>query len=156
MEKEQTYLVLEKKLEGTLKMNPGISLLTLSCELVNDLKSSFSYMDWVGFYYADEEKEALMLGPYIGSDACERIPFDKGVCGKAYRERKTQLVRDVSSLSYHIACSSKTKTEIVVPLVKENACLCVLDIDSDTFSTLDEIDRKYLEEIMSLLSNHKG
>lgn len=124
---------------------------TLYAELVNLLFNYFSYMNWVGFYVKDEEKEELFLSYYVGNDACEIIPTNKGVCGKCFVEGKTQLVPDVHQLPYHIACSSTTNSEIVVPIFKENKCVSVLDIDSNIFNAFDEIDKKYLEEIVKHL-----
>ena len=125
---------------------------TLYSEIVNLLSNSFSHMNWVGFYEKDENKDELYLSIYVGSEACEIIPINNGVCGKCYRERKTQLVRDVHELPYHIACSSSTNSEIVLPIFNKDNCVAVLDIDSDSLDAFDEIDRKYLEEIASLIS----
>ena len=108
-------------------------------------------MDWVGFYEKDEEKDELYLSIYVGSEACEIIPTFKGVCGKCFVEGKTQLVEDVHLLPYHIACSSSTNSEIVVPVFRNKNCVAVLDIDSDKKSTFDDIDQKYLEEIVGYL-----
>ena len=125
--------------------------ITLYSELVNLLFNNFSYMDWVGFYEKDNDKDELYLSIYVGSEACEIIPTHKGVCGKCFTEAKTQLENDVTSLPYHIACSSTTKSEIVVPVFENNKCVAVLDIDSDESSAFDEIDKQYLEEIVKYL-----
>ena len=127
---------------------------TIYSEVVNFLKWKFDYMDWVGFYDKDEEKDELYLSIYVGDDACEIIPITKGVCGKCYSENKTQIVDDVHSLPYHIACSSSTNSEIVVPIRKDNNVISVLDIDSDSYRSFDEIDKKYLEEIAELLGGY--
>ena len=125
--------------------------ITLYSELVNILFNKFTYMDWVGFYEKDDVKEELYLSIYVGSEACEIIPTSKGVCGKCFVEGKTQLENDVTSLPYHIACSSTTKSEIVIPVFDGNKCVAVLDIDSDEPSAFDETDKKYLEEIVKYL-----
>ena len=125
--------------------------ITRYSELVNLLFNNFQYMDWVGFYEKDNEKDELYLSVYVGSEACEIIPVHKGVCGKCFAEEKTQLENDVASLPYHIACSSTTKSEIVVPVFDENKCVAVLDIDSDNSFAFDEIDKKYIEEIVKYL-----
>ena len=125
--------------------------ITLYSELVNLLFNNFPYMDWVGFYEKDNEKDELYLSSYVGSEACEIIPTHRGVCGKCFTEEKTQLENDVTSLPYHIACSSTTKSEIVIPVFSGNKCVAVLDIDSDNPFAFDEIDKKYLEEIVKYL-----
>ena len=125
--------------------------ITLYAEVVNALKEAFPLMDWVGFYEKDPEKDELYLSAYIGSEACEIIPVGKGVCGKCYREKATQLVEDVHALPYHIACSSFTISEIVVPVIKNGECVAVLDIDSDTPEAFCEEDREYLERIVACL-----
>ena len=109
-------------------------------------------MDWVGFYLYDKEDPSLYLGPYIGDDACEYIPLKNGVCGKAYTTKESQLVKNVHELSYHIACSSSTNSELVVPLLFHNDCVAVFDLDSDQFEAFDEIDLKYTEEICHLIT----
>ena len=125
--------------------------ITRYSELVNLLFNNFQYMDWVGFYEKDNDKDELYLSVYVGSEACEIIPTHNGVCGKCFTEEKTQLENDVTSLPYHIACSSTTKSEIVVPIFDGDKCVAVLDIDSDHASAFDEIDKKYLEEIVKYL-----
>ena len=134
-----------------VKNSQNSKRVTIYSELVNLLYNSFPDMDWVGFYEKDEEKDELYLSIYVGSEACEIIPTSKGVCGKCFTEGKTQLVEDVHLLPYHIACSSSTKSEIVVPVFRNKNCVAVLDIDSDKKSTFDDIDQKYLEEIVGYL-----
>ena len=109
-------------------------------------------INWAGFYKMEGGK--LILGPFQGKPACIVIPVGKGVCGTAVAEDKTQLVADVHTFPGHIACSSLSKSEIVVPVFNaENEVVGVLDIDSDELFTFDEIDAKYLEEIVKLLNN---
>ena len=109
------------------------------------LKSSFNFF-WVGFYLIKEDK--LVLGPFQGPIACTRISYGKGVCGTAWKEEKTMIVPNVDAFPGHIACSSESKSEIVVPLFnKDKKIIGVLDVDSDYLNAFDEIDAEYLEEM---------
>lgn len=112
------------------------------------LKEAFGFF-WVGFYLVKDEQ--LVLGPFQGPIACTRINFGKGVCGAAWKEAKTQLVSDVNAFPGHIACSSASKSEIVVPVFKGKDVAMVLDVDSDLLADFDETDQKYLEELMRIL-----
>jgi len=149
---------MEKKIEtykyilDFVKNSLGNRKVTLYSEIVNLLFNNFDYMNWVGFYEKDENKDELYLSIYVGNDACEIIPITKGVCGKCFVEGKTQLVSDVHELPYHIACSSSTNSEIVVPIFKEDKCVAVLDIDSGNFAAFDDVDVYYLEEITKAIS----
>jgi GAF domain-containing protein len=107
------------------------------------LKQSLGFF-WVGFYIVKGDE--LVLGPFQGPVACTRIGFGKGVCGTAWKEGKTQLVPDVEAFPGHIACSSESKSEIVVP-ISQDQVLMVLDVDSDQLHGLDEMDVHYLEAI---------
>ncbi|MCU0393945.1 MAG: GAF domain-containing protein [Thermoflexibacter sp.] len=100
---------------------------------------------WIGFYLVKENQ--LVLGPFQGTVACTRIDFDKGVCGACYREQKTLIVPDVEAFPGHIACSSLSRSEIVVPIFNHGSVAMVLDVDSTLLDDYDEIDKKYLEEI---------
>ena len=113
------------------------------------LKECFGFF-WVGFYRVIENE--LVLGPFQGSIACTRISFGKGVCGTAWKEMKTILVPDVEKFPGHIACSSQTKSEIVVPVFVDGKVIAVLDVDSDINDNFDELDVKYLEMLCGLLS----
>lgn len=112
------------------------------------LKEAFGFF-WVGFYLVKENQ--LVLGPFQGPIACTRIAFGKGVCGTAWKEAKTQLVSDVEAFPGHIACSSASKSEIVVPVFKDEKVVMVLDVDSDQLDDFDSDDQKYLEELMGFL-----
>jgi GAF domain-containing protein len=114
------------------------------------LKQAFGFF-WVGFYRV--EGNELVLGPFQGPVACTRIPFGKGVCGSSWKERRTIIVPNVEQFPGHIACSSESKSEIVVPLFNNSEIIGVLDIDSDHLNTFDEIDAKYLEKIQNLIKN---
>jgi len=113
------------------------------------LKQAFDF-HWVGFYRVTTPK-TLTLGPFQGPLACIAIPFGKGVCGKAASEQKTILVPDVDQFEGHIACSSLSKSEIVVPLVHNGETKLVLDVDSDKVDDFNTIDQKYLEQIVQLI-----
>ena len=104
---------------------------------------------WTGFYRVIDGE--LVLGPFQGPLACSRIAYGRGVCGTAWKEATTQVVPDVEKFPGHIACSSASKSEIVVPLFKEREVVAVLDIDSEHLATFDETDRQWLERIMELL-----
>lgn len=104
---------------------------------------------WTGFYRVQEG--VLVLGPFQGPLACTRIRKGKGVCGTAWKEAKTQVVPDVEQFPGHIACSSASKSEIVVPLIHNGEVIAVLDIDSEYLNTFDETDREWLERIAALL-----
>jgi GAF domain-containing protein len=114
------------------------------------LREAFGFF-WVGFYLAKENQ--LVLGPFQGPIACTRISFTKGVCGAAYSLRKTMLVPDVDQFPGHIACSSASKSEVVVPVFDaSNNVAMVLDVDSDQLNDFDETDVRGLERIAALLS----
>jgi GAF domain-containing protein len=104
---------------------------------------------WIGFYRV--HKEDLMLGPFQGPIACTTIGFGKGVCGKAWQTNKTQIVANVHQFPGHIACSSASNSEIVVPCIRNGEVFAVLDIDSDQFNSFDDTDAQYLEELVSYL-----
>lgn len=114
------------------------------------LKQTFGFF-WVGFYMVKEEM--LVLAPFQGPLACTRIKYGKGVCGTAWKEACTQVVPDVDQFPGHIACSSASRSEIVVPVVKEEKVVAVLDIDSDTLNSFDRTDAEYLEKVCGLLAS---
>ena len=105
---------------------------------------------WTGFYRVIDNQ--LVLGPFQGPVACTRIGFGKGVCGTSWKERKTLVVEDVEQFPGHIACSSESRSEIVVPLIKGGVVIGVLDIDSEHLATFDEIDKLWLEQIAEVVS----
>ncbi len=100
---------------------------------------------WTGFYRVEDD--VLVLGPFQGPLACTRIKYGKGVCGTAWKEEQTVVVPNVHEFPGHIACSSLSNSEIVVPMMKDGKVVAVLDIDSKEFSTFDEQDSHYLEEV---------
>jgi GAF domain-containing protein len=104
---------------------------------------------WTGFYRVDGE--SLVLGPFQGPVACTRLPYGRGVCGTAWERRETIVVPDVEQFPGHIACSSLSRSEIVVPIFKDDDVVGVLDIDSKDLSAFDQTDAFWLEKIVSLL-----
>ncbi len=121
--------------------------------IIAALKYSMNFL-WVGIYRVDSEsdKKELVLGPFQGPVACTRISYGKGVCGKAWEEGKSILVEDIDTFPGHIACSSLSRSEIVIPVVKDDKIIAVLDVDSTEVNGFDEIDRKYLEEVSLILA----
>ncbi|MFN3298854.1 MAG: GAF domain-containing protein [Sediminibacterium sp.] len=113
------------------------------------LKEQFGWF-WVGFYLVDQNE--LVLGPFQGPVACTRIQKGRGVCGSSWKEGRTLIVPDVEKFPGHIACSSLSKSEIVVPLVKDGLIWGVLDVDSSEYDQFDETDQFYLEQIIALLN----
>ncbi|MDH5828074.1 GAF domain-containing protein [Sphingobacterium faecium] len=113
------------------------------------LKEQFDFF-WVGFYLIEDDQ--LVLAPFQGPVACTRIQYGRGVCGTAWKENKTIIVPNVDEFPGHIACSSISKSEIVIPIYKNGNIIGILDVDSDELDAFDTIDAQYLTEIVSLLS----
>ncbi|MDD4158775.1 MAG: GAF domain-containing protein [Proteiniphilum sp.] len=116
--------------------------------IASALKEAFDFF-WVGFYRVDGEQ--LVLGPFQGPVACTRISYGRGVCGTAWKQGKTLVVPDVDQFPGHIACSSRSRSEIVIPLFREGKVCAVLDADSDELDRFSETDAFYLEKVVSLL-----
>lgn len=119
------------------------------------LKEAMGFF-WVGFYIVKNSatsasNQELVLGPFQGPIACTRIGFGKGVCGACWKEKKVMLVPNVDEFPGHIACSSTSKSEIVLPAFKNNEVALVLDVDSDQLNDFDAIDEKYLTQLMRLI-----
>lgn len=130
------------------------------------LKEQFGWL-WVGFYLvkpspaearlndkvgqASEDKNELVLGPFQGPVACTRIKKGRGVCGAAWQKAETLIVDDVEKFPGHIACSSLSRSEIVVPVIRNNEVIAVLDVDSESLAQFDETDKKYLETIIEAI-----
>ena len=112
------------------------------------LKEQFGWF-WVCFYLVKQDE--LVLGPFQGPVACTRIKKGRGVCGTTWQEGRTLIVADVEKFPGHIACSSLSKSEIVIPVIKKNEVIAVLDVDSDKYDEFDETDQKYLEKIAKRL-----
>ena len=115
------------------------------------LKQQFGFF-WVGFYLVQEEQ--LVLGPFQGTVACMRIAKGKGVCGTAWEKANSQLVPDVDAFPGHIACSNASKSEVVIPIMKENKVVAVLDVDSDKYNDFSPTDIIYLEKLCNWLSTY--
>src|SRR5690606_15690596 len=112
------------------------------------LKAQFNWF-WVGFYMVKENE--LVLAPFQGPIACTRIAFGKGVCGTAWQNAQTIIVEDVNQFPGHIACSSLSQSEIVVPICKNNKVVAVLDVDSEHLGAFDATDKKYLEKVVEMI-----
>ena len=154
LEKGQSYEEVFKRirllLEGPCDWTAAMA--TVSCELHHAFKS----FHWTGFYRTVRPGH-LQIGPYQGSHGCLDIPFDRGVCGAAARTKTTQLVDDVSQFPGHIACSSSTVSEIVVPVLSSKGdVIAVLDIDSNWPAQFDEVDKQMLESLCAELGNRFG
>lgn len=149
MSKNEILNQLVKKCESIIsgESNLVANLANISALIKEDLKHL-----WVGFYLVDKEKNQLVLGPFQGPVACTRIPYDKGVCGKAWSEGKTQVVKNVHEFPGHIACSTLSNSEIVIPVFKDQKVFAVLDIDSANLATFDEVDREYFEKLAAIVS----
>ncbi len=145
MTKQQKYdrlfQVLDSLCEG--EADYVALMATIACELYH----TFEHFSWVGFY-RNVGEQVLKIGPYQGTHGCLTISFSEGVCGKCARERAVQNVPDVSKVLHHIACSSATKSELVVPvLAGDGELIAVLDVDSDIASAFDEIDEVNLQRL---------
>ena len=145
--KEQQYQTLLPQIESLLAGETDV--IANMANIAAALKQTFNFF-WVGFYRVKED--VLMLAPFQGPLACTRIRRGKGVCGTAWEEARTQVVPDVDQFPGHIACSSDSKSEIVVPILKDSEVVGVLDIDSDRLDSFDDTDARYLEEICRMLS----
>lgn len=118
------------------------------------LKEAFGWF-WVGFYLVEQENQELVLAPFQGPLACTRIPYGRGVCGQAWSRGETIVVEDVNQHPDHIACSSLSQSEIVVPLLDSDGhCYGVLDVDDDKLAQFDGTDARYLNELADILSRH--
>ena len=124
-----------------------ISVMANTCAAIRE---AFNYF-WIGFYLVKGER--LILGPFQGPVACSIIRFGKGVCGTAWAKKETQVVPDVDQFPGHIACSSDSRSEIVVPVMVNDEVKGVLDIDSDQLNTFDNIDKHYLEKLVDILAD---
>jgi GAF domain-containing protein len=150
--KEKLYQTVLKQAQSLLvPSDRDLSKISNLCAL---LKSEFNW-HWVGVYLSNKEKNFLHLGPFQGPVACTNIPTSKGVCGDSFTQGKTIIVGNVDLYPGHIACSSFSKSEIVVPLfsekTKEDSIIGVLDVDSDRLDDFSSVDQKYLELLVGIL-----
>lgn len=133
-------------------IDKNIPLVSNLSNLSRVIYESFENTSWCGFYITDSTKNVLYLGPYQGPLACTIIPIGKGVCGVSAESKETQLVDNVHEYPGHIACSSSTNSEIVVPVIKNNRVVAVIDLDSDLFANYTTQDQKLLEEVARIIS----
>ncbi|MBP5709312.1 MAG: GAF domain-containing protein [Bacteroidales bacterium] len=145
-DKENRYEELLSKIEAvTFKEKDFIDNMANISALI---KEAFDFL-WVGFYIVKDDE--LVLGPFQGPIACTRIKKGRGVCGTAWQNEETIVVPDVDKFPGHIACSSLSKSEIVVPILRNDVVFAVLDIDSDNLDTFDEVDALYLKKIIDCI-----
>lgn len=157
MTKEEQYQEILPQIQSLISRETD--LIANMANIAAVLHSAFHFW-WTGFYLVKEENDKssiinhkfeitkeLVLGPFQGPIACTRIPYNKGVCGTAWAQNKTLIVPNVHEFPGHIACSSDSKSEIVVPIRRNGEVIAVLDIDSADYNTFDTIDRTYLEKI---------
>ncbi|MBB6461498.1 GAF domain-containing protein [Flammeovirga kamogawensis] len=146
--KSEVYDSILPQIKGLISIETDlIANLSNTCAVLNQ---TFSHL-WIGFYLVKGGE--LVLGPFQGPIACTRIKKGKGVCGTAWADAKTYVVDDVEAFPGHIACSSASKSEIVVPVIKDNQVVAVLDIDSDQIGTFDSEDQLYLEKLATYLAS---
>ena len=144
-DKTEQYQSLLPQIEALLYGEPD--LIANLANICAALKEQFKWF-WVGFYLVKDDE--LVLGPFQGPVACTRIALGKGVCGTAWEQAKTLIVPDVDAFPGHIACSSLSKSEIVVPVFDNGKVVAVLDVDSEALDQFDETDAYYLEEVVKL------
>lgn len=144
--KEEQYRSLVPQIKALIEGEPD--LVANLANVVAALKEQFGWF-WVGFYLAKGDE--LVLGPFQGPIACTRIRYGKGVCGSSWQQKQTLIVPDVEQFPGHIACSSLSKSEIVVPVIRDGKVIGVLDVDSDALDEFDTTDQQYLEEIVGAI-----
>lgn len=144
--KEEQYQHIIPQIKGLLEGETD--LIANLANIAAALKEQFDFF-WVGFYLVKEDE--LVLGPFQGPVACTRIKKGRGVCGTSWEEGKTIIVPDVEKFPGHIACSSLSKSEIVLPLFSDSKIVGVLDVDSSTLNSFDETDQLYLQKIIDLI-----
>lgn len=148
---EKAYTLLNKQLDALLEGETDqVANLANASALLNQFLND---VNWVGFYVTKEEQK-LILGPFQGMPACVHIDFGKGVCGTAAAKQETIRVADVHQFPGHIACDAASRSEIVVPLIKDGKTIGVLDIDSPSLERFNEDDEKYLKQFAEILVKH--
>ncbi len=147
--KESRYKTLITQIEALI--SDEVDFVANCANTAAALRQTFNFF-WVGFYQVKEDE--LVLGPFQGDIACTRIQRGKGVCGTSWEAGETLIVDDVDAFPGHIACSSLSKSEIVIPMFKNDAVIGVLDVDSDQYADFDETDKIYLEKIALLISKN--
>ena len=149
--KEEIYKEILPQIESIL--SGETDLIANTSNFCAMLKEAFDFW-WVGFYFVKQTKDSqqLVLGPFQGPLACTRINYGKGVCGTAWKQKQTIIVPNVDEFPGHIACSSLSKSEIVVPVVRNGEVVAVLDIDSKELNTFSFTDKEYLEDILGKIN----
>jgi L-methionine (R)-S-oxide reductase len=145
---EEKYIELKKQLSWLL--NKEENLVTNLANFTAAVNQTFEKISWVGFYLASGNE--LYLGPFQGKVACTKIKIGQGVCGTSAQKMETVVVPDVNEFPGHIFCDADSKSEIVIPMLKDNKFFGVLDIDSNSYNSFNEIDKKYLEDLVEFLS----
>jgi L-methionine (R)-S-oxide reductase len=145
--KQEQYESLIPQIKGLLEGEPD--LIANLANVSAALKEQFNWL-WVGFYLVKNDE--LVLGPFQGPVACTRIKKGRGVCGTGWIESRTQIVPDVEKFPGHIACSSLSRSEIVIPIIRNKEVVGVLDVDSEEYNNFDKTDQKFLEEIVELIA----
>ncbi len=145
--KTEMYEELLKKTEALI--DPACKWLANYSNVIAAIQETFSHW-WCGFYFVNANNQ-LELGPFMGPVACTLIGYNKGVCGSAWAKKESIVVPDVHKFEGHIACSSESNSEIVVPLIQHGNVIGVLDIDSRNYAQFDDTDRHFLEQIVKLL-----
>jgi len=146
LSKKEKYQQLIPQIKGLIENEP--SLIANLANVAAALRQAFGFF-WVGFYLVDGDE--LVLGPFQGEVACTRIAFGKGVCGTAWKENRSIIVPNVDEFPGHIACSSDSKSEIVIPIILHKKPIAILDVDSHVLNDFDEEDRNGLEAIATFL-----
>lgn len=129
-------------------MDNNVDIIANMANMAAMLHENFGFW-WTGFYRVMNNE--LVLGPFQGPLACTRIAYGRGVCGTAWKERRTIVVPDVEEFPGHIACSAASRSEIVVPIMQNDEVIAVLDIDSEDLATFDQTDAEYLQQMVSML-----
>lgn len=144
----ERYAAVAREITAVLAGEPN--LVARMATVVSMLAATFDHYFWTGFYLVDPEKpDELVVGPYQGSLGCLRIPFGRGVCGTAARNRETQVVDDVHAFAGHIACDARSASEIVVPVVDaQGRLIAVFDVDSEAPAAFGDVDRVWLQQIL--------
>jgi GAF domain-containing protein len=147
-EKASRYAAVAEEIAAVLAGEPNLT--ARMATVASMLAASFDHFFWTGFYVVDPDKrEELVVGPYQGTLGCLRIAFGRGVCGTAARTRQTQIVEDVNAFPDHVACDSRSVSEIVVPVVDaQGRLIAVFDVDADTPAAFDRLDAEWLEGIL--------
>ena len=148
MENNVSHELILKHIEGLVKDEPNwVANLSNAAALLNE---SLDNINWVGFYLWDEESEQLVLGPFQGRVACIRIDSGRGVCGTAFEKGETIVVSDVNEFPGHIVCDSASKSEIVVPLIKDGKTIGVLDVDAPVLDRFGDKEKEMLEAFVEV------